>query len=542
MRPCPRQSLAPGAVVKVGSTTLTLSGANTFSGGATLTEGAIVVGDDAALGAGALAMAQGTILGFAGDHTVANAISIAGDPTFEVASGETETLMGAITDADANNPGVVEKIGAGKLILADGASNYSGGTTIAAGTLELAVADTLTNGVVTSGGAGTGAITFAGNGGQPATLALTSVAQPGDGGTFGNSLIDFGDDDAIDLESLAYTSGGNGVELTVTNNLLSVTENGATESFILSNPSAQHYYAHNDGAGGTLINDAVACYCPGGLILTERGEVAVEDLRIGERVVTAAGVARPIKWIGTRAYSARFARNNADAHPICFKAGSLADDTPHRDLWVSPKHAMFLDGALIPAERLVNGATVVRPPPSADVRYVHVELDSHDVLVVNGAASESFVDDSSRAMFHNAASYAALYPDARREPAIYCAPRVEDGHALERVRRRLAERAGLPVAPAIDLGALDGEIESLDAHGVSGWARSAAFPDAPVCLDVRAGGELIGYAYAQKPRAGGGHAFALRFAKPLDIARICVSRSSDGAVLARPATTGSIAA
>ena len=292
------------------------------------------------------------------------------------------------------------------------------------------------------------------------------------------------------------------------------------------------------GAGAAITTQGVevACFVPGAEILTNRGEVAVERLAIGDIVVTASGVHRPIKWIGTRSYSARFARNNAAAHPICFKAGSLADNQPSRDLWLSPKHAMFLDGVLIPAERLVNEVTIVQPLPTDDVHYFHIELESHDLLIANGAVAESYLDDDSRAMFQNAATYAALYPGKTGDAAAFCAPRIEGGHALLDVRRRLAERAGLKTAPAIDLGSLDGAIERLDAEGVSGWARNAALPDASVCLEVRVDGKALGYAYAAAPRAAGGRAFTLNFDIPLDpahMARIEVVRALDGASLKR---------
>ncbi|WP_244424702.1 Hint domain-containing protein [Methylobacterium nodulans] len=276
--------------------------------------------------------------------------------------------------------------------------------------------------------------------------------------------------------------------------------------------------------------------------------MSVEDLAIGDVVVTVSGEHRPIRWIGHRAYTGRFANANPDVLPICFKAGSLADGTPARDLWVSPKHAMFLDGCLIPAVHLVNGVTITTAERVDSVEYWHVELDRHDVLLAEGAPSESFVDDHSRGMFHNAHTFAQLYPDTPPQEAIYCAPRVESGYVLEAARRRLAERAGLPVPAARVFGPLRGSIDrcDTDAQGgvtVVGWAQDLAHPDGPVCLDVVIDGTVVAQAFAERYRADlegigigdGRHAFSLTLPEALTQHgphTIEVRRSADGAPIA----------
>ena len=193
--------------------------------------------------------------------------------------------------------------------------------------------------------------------------------------------------------------------------------------------------------------DTVACYCLGTLITTVSGEAPVETLQIGDMLKTVSGAYRPIKWIGRRQYAGRFARRNPNVLPVCFAPGSLGDGLPRRALRVSPAHAMFINGMLIPAKQLVNGRSVTQATRVDSVAYFHVELDDHDVILAEGAFSETFVDDDSRAMFHNAQEFATLYPAA--VPAGYCAPRVEDGFALEAVRQRLAALAGPPVSRAV---------------------------------------------------------------------------------------------
>ena len=183
-----------------------------------------------------------------------------------------------------------------------------------------------------------------------------------------------------------------------------------------------------------------ACYRRGTRILTGRGEVAIEDLQIGERVMTRSGALRPIRWIGWRRYANAIIARNRNVQPIRFEAGALGGGLPRRDLWVSPEHAMYLDGMLIPASALVNGRSIVQETDLAEITYLHLELDSHDVIIAEGAMSESFVDDDSRALFDNAADYAKLYPEAVSQPARFCAPRVEDGAALEAMRSRLWPR------------------------------------------------------------------------------------------------------
>ena len=174
-------------------------------------------------------------------------------------------------------------------------------------------------------------------------------------------------------------------------------------------------------ANNTASDTIVPCYCTGTLILTDRGEVPVETLAIGDKVMTADGAARLIRWIGRRSYSGRFARGN-HVLPICIKAGALDENLPRRDLWISPNHAMFLRGALIEAQDLVNGVSIVRAAGMERVDYFHIELETHDIIVAEGALSESFVDDDSRGMFQNAHEFHALYPNEHARPDPYCDP------------------------------------------------------------------------------------------------------------------------
>ena len=183
------------------------------------------------------------------------------------------------------------------------------------------------------------------------------------------------------------------------------------------------------------------CYCSGTRIATERGEVAVEDLRIGDWVLTASGALRPIVWIGRRDLDVTRHRWPLEVQPVRVVADAFGEGLPRRDLWLSPQHAVFVDGALIPIIRLANGATV-RQEQVENVSYWHVELESPDVLLAEGLPAESFLDCGSRAGFANYDGFVALHPTfVPQSWDDACAPLRESGEEVEATRARLLARA-----------------------------------------------------------------------------------------------------
>ena len=193
------------------------------------------------------------------------------------------------------------------------------------------------------------------------------------------------------------------------------------------------------GTNGTEL--VVACYAKGTAIRTVDGEVSVEKLQIGDLVRTVSGDLKPVLWIGYRSYSSRFAGINPNVMPITFKRGSLGKGLPVCDLTVSPKHALLIDGVLVQAESLVNERTIFRSTLRGVIEYYHIELEDHDVIYAEGAPSETFIDDSSRSMFHNVDDYYRRYPDRNTKDVYYCAPRLEEGSVLESIRQNLQSTA-----------------------------------------------------------------------------------------------------
>ena len=184
-----------------------------------------------------------------------------------------------------------------------------------------------------------------------------------------------------------------------------------------------------------------ACYCRGTRIRTERGEATVEDLTIGDKVMTGSGRARPIKWIGRSNVVTRLC-DPLKAWPVRIKAHALAEAVPSRDLLVSPDHALLIDDVLIQAGALVNGNSIVRETNVAEtITYFHIELEDHELIFAEDAPAETFVDNVDRLSFDNWAEHEMLYPTGNAIAEMPY-PRVKAHRQVPRaIRERLAERS-----------------------------------------------------------------------------------------------------
>lgn len=190
-------------------------------------------------------------------------------------------------------------------------------------------------------------------------------------------------------------------------------------------------------SGGSFTNE-VTCFMAGTMILTPAGEVEVETLQAGDMVLTADGKALPVRWLGRSTVVAHFA-DPLRAAPILIKAGALGEKLPARDLRVSPAHALLLEGRLVEAGTLVNNVSILREAMPERFTYYHVELPGHELLVSNGVASESFVDNVNRMNFDNWAEHEA----AQSMPPIVemALPRVKAARQLPQgLRTKLAAR------------------------------------------------------------------------------------------------------
>jgi Hint domain len=232
--------------------------------------------------------------------------------------------------------------------------------------------------------------------------------------------------------SVATSQGGTGyiVQNAVTDQTYMLTD----QRFIFAGNPDRSLGDANTGS------DMPVCFMAGTRVSTPSGEINVENLKVGDMVLTADGRPVPVRWIGRQTVAPLFAGELS--LPVRIKAGALDEQVPSRDLMVSHDHALFVDGILIQAGALINGTSIVRERdvPKTFV-YYHVEVEDHSLILAENVPAETFVDNVDRARFDNWSEHEALYPEGKNIEEMPH-PRAKAHRQVPvNVRVKLAERA-----------------------------------------------------------------------------------------------------
>ena len=422
--------IGTGGILRGGSLTITTAAAlSAASGGIwrantlTMTTGSAILGDAKSIAGG------GDSLGTAGALTV--------DPLNKAA------LSGSVKlNANIVNNGFISESG-GTLTVAGNLSGF--------GEISIGTSSTLAlNGTVAEGGT----IFFAGIG---STLSIGGPANTA-GGVSPSSVLatltGFNDDDSIILANVSADS----VAATLTGNILTLTSNGSVVETLTLDPTAVDYSHATVAVGAANVHDTrltiagaasavsappPACYCAGTRIETTKGEVNVEDLVAGDTVLTYFAGEAPVVWVGHREIDCLRHPEPRLVWPVRVAAHAFGVRQPHAELWLSPDHAVFVEGLLIPIKHLINGTTIDQVPVDR-VTYYHVETARHDVLFAEGLTAETYLDTGNRALFANGGGALTLHPDFAT-PRTWnddgAAPLATDAARVKPVWESLAARA-----------------------------------------------------------------------------------------------------
>ncbi len=260
------------------------------------------------------------------------------------------------------------------------------------------VIDALEGADFVEGGAGQDTITAGGDGDvlRGGDDADTFLIQPSGAGD--STITVYGDAGGDDNDTLDLTGlSDSGYEVS---GITRTPENNGNPGF---DGQVQLF---NSGTGETAtvnyfdIENVIPCFTPGTVIATPKGERQVEDLQIGDRIITRDNGIQEIRWLGRRDLQGRELLQAPHLKPVLIRAGSLGHGLPESDMIVSPNHRMLINNdrtALYFEEREVlasakhlTGLDGVDTVEASSVSYIHFMFDQHEVVLSNGAWTESF--------------------------------------------------------------------------------------------------------------------------------------------------------
>jgi antigen 43 len=236
------------------------------------------------------------------------------------------------------------------------------------------------------------------------------------------------------------------------NETLTVTNGARSQSITISGTPTASYQVFGTGnnAKSGVVFTAATCYGDGTEILTDRGAVAIEAIHPGDKVVVrrdGQDGLEPVTWVGSSTIDLRRHAHPELVAPIRIKASALAENTPVRDLVVSPEHCLILAGRCVPAKLLVNGGSIAREYRADAFQYYHLELEKHGILIAEGAEAESYLDTGNRASFDDADMPRMLHPafevnaTSGRWHTDACAPLASVEDEVAPIWQQLADRS-----------------------------------------------------------------------------------------------------
>ena len=347
------------------------------------------------------------------DNTVfAQAIGVSGVFRMEVTlpgSGALANLDYTIENADIGNDDTIRGGGGADIIYGqagDDALFGNGG------------ADTI------SGGSGADQITGGGGADQ---LSGGTGSDTFFGGNQGDVVVGGEDDDGSDFDIL---------------NLIGADVDFVT--FDVSDPEAGVVTFNNgDTMTFSQIERVIPCFTAGTRIATPKGEVLVESLRPGDRILTRDNGIQTLRWVGHKRLEFLDLKKAPQLRPIKIGAGALGDNMPERDMLVSPSHRMLIvshraelyfgqSEILVAAKhmRAIEGVAIVDQPY---ITYIHIMCDNHEIVLADGAWSESFQPGDYTLKGFDADQRAELF-------ALFPELETKDGVAGYRAARRTLKR------------------------------------------------------------------------------------------------------
>lgn len=302
------------------------------------------------------------------------------------------------------------------------ASYYSAGTVL------------YTGGTINLSGNTNGGLTITGleNGG---TLVTTITGF--DGTDPGNSdIIKIAGVQQKDVKNVE--AKGDNVNITLTNNqTINLNIVGAEDTG----------YSLGTAADGSLTYEV--CFLSGSLIKMLDGEQLIEDIRIGDEIMTFdyacnQEVASRVKWVGNKKATVKpWLSDDEAGYPVRIVKDAIAEGIPHQDLLITAEHCLFFDGQFIPVRMLINGSTIFYDRSITEYTYYHIETEQHSVITANGMLTESYLDTGNRHSFKQDGEFVLFSKPLSKKTweQDSCHPLMVEREVVEPLYHQIKERA-----------------------------------------------------------------------------------------------------
>lgn len=221
------------------------------------------------------------------------------------------------------------------------------------------------------------------------------------------------------------------------------------QSIRLTSVAQNNFTDLNSARYGLAGPPTFICFRNGTMIMTDRGNVAVEDLKVGDLVLTRDNGMQPLRWIGSKTMGSELLQMFPQLRPVRIKAGALGQNLPERDLFVSQQHRILVrskivarmmgdEEVLIAAKFLTDVEGIDIDDSTEELEYFHLLFDQHEIVLSEGAATES--------LFTGAEALRSVDPAARAEMIALFPELVDGDHEFTAVRRIGTGREGRKLA------------------------------------------------------------------------------------------------
>ncbi|GEL51235.1 Hint domain-containing protein [Acetobacter tropicalis] len=215
-------------------------------------------------------------------------------------------------------------------------------------------------------------------------------------------------------------------------------------------------------ADTTSGGNAIICFLAGSMIRTPDGDVAVENIQIGDQVIAFdwknnRNILRSVVWVGTaRAVVRPHLADDEAGWPVRVLKDAVADGVPYKDMLITAEHCLFFEDRFVPVRMLVNGRTIFYDKSILSYDYYHVETELHSVITADGMLTESYLDTGNRSSFRQDGKVASLRSAARSWQDDAGAPLCVDRsfvqplfHVLEHREKNIAQALPAPEKAAL---------------------------------------------------------------------------------------------